>query len=242
MRASVCMATYNGEKYLKEQIESILCQLNENDELIISDDNSTDNTTSIIQKFNDPRIKLIHNKRHGFVSNFENALKHATGEYIFLSDQDDIWVNGKINKCIQLLQDNIMIIHDAKIIDQYGCFHGKKYFSTLHHHSSFFFNLYKTRFLGCCMAFKKDILQECLPFPDKIVAHDYWLGMYTLFTYPKSVLFLDCPLIQYRRHGNNVSSSSEKSRHNLFFKLITKRFNIICNIIKRSITLRFNHK
>ena len=87
---SVCMATYNGEKYLREQVGSILTQLGENDELVVSDDGSTDSTIDILKSYNDPRIKIfINTGRHGVNSNFENALRHADGDYIFLSDQDD---------------------------------------------------------------------------------------------------------------------------------------------------------
>ena len=75
---SICLATYNGKKYLRPQLDSILAQLGENDELIISDDGSTDGTIDIIQSYNDPRIKLFHNQRHGVASNFENALNQLS--------------------------------------------------------------------------------------------------------------------------------------------------------------------
>ncbi len=81
---SVCMATYNGEKFLKKQIESILIQLDNNDELIISDDSSTDSSVDIIKSFNDDRIKLFHSSFHDPIKYFENALNKATGDYIFL--------------------------------------------------------------------------------------------------------------------------------------------------------------
>ncbi|MDE5758415.1 MAG: glycosyltransferase, partial [Allobaculum sp.] len=90
---SVCIATYNGERYIETQIRSILDQLNEDDEIIISDDSSTDRTLDIIRSLNDSRIKLFAgNKFHSRTFNFENALKQATGDFIFLSDQDDIWL------------------------------------------------------------------------------------------------------------------------------------------------------
>lgn len=234
MRASICMAVYNGEKFILPQITSILSQLSNEDELIISDDGSSDKTISIIKGINDPRIKIIFNKKkHGFISNFENALNNATGKYIFLSDQDDIWENKKLEVCIKQLQKYKLIVHDALLINQDEKTLGKHYFDTLHQHSSFLYNLYKTRFLGCCMAFRSEILQECLPFPKKIVAHDYWIGMYTLFKYPKDIYFFNESLVQYRRHGNNVSSSSEKSNNSLFYKIITKRYNILISIYKR---------
>ena len=94
---SVCMATHNGGKYIKEQIDSILVQISNEDELIISDDSSTDDTVEIIKKIKDKRIKLFENNK--FFSpnlNFENALLHSKGDIIFLSDQDDIWKKDKV--------------------------------------------------------------------------------------------------------------------------------------------------
>ena len=91
------MATYNGEKFIREQIASILPQLNLEDELIISDDNSSDDTVEIIRSFKDARIQLLHHSPCGVAWNFENALKQAKGEYIFLADQDDVWLPGKVD-------------------------------------------------------------------------------------------------------------------------------------------------
>lgn len=226
------MATYNGEKYIKEQISSILHQLNKKDELIISDDGSKDNTEMIIQSFNDNRIVYTKNiGKHGFVYNFENALKRAKGDYIFLSDQDDIWMNNKISESLHYLQDNDMIIHNADVIDAKGNYKGYDYFSTLHNHEGFWWNLYKVRCLGCCMAFKRNVLNACLPFPKRIVGHDYWIGMYAIAFF--KVKYVKTPLLKYRRHGNNVSPSSEKSNTSFFYKVFTKRFSILWALIAR---------
>ena len=124
---SVCMATYNGEKYIKEQLDSILSQLESDDELLISDDGSTDNTISIIQSYNDSRIHILNHvpnssySGHEKVSsNFENALKNAHGDYIFLSDQDDIWCKDKVKKCVNEMQSSLFVVHNMKIIDENG--------------------------------------------------------------------------------------------------------------------------
>ncbi|MEK5777350.1 glycosyltransferase, partial [Acinetobacter nosocomialis] len=94
---SVCLATYNGEKYIVEQLTSILSQLSPTDEVIISDDHSTDETLLLIKSLNDPRIKIITNELgKGYTKNFENAINHSSGDYIFLSDQDDVWVENKV--------------------------------------------------------------------------------------------------------------------------------------------------
>jgi glycosyltransferase involved in cell wall biosynthesis len=88
---SVCLPTFNGSKYIIQQLDSILCQLKENDEIIISDDSSEDNTCELIEKLNDKRIIILKEKKiPNYIFNYENAIKHAKGKYIFLSDQDDV--------------------------------------------------------------------------------------------------------------------------------------------------------
>ena len=121
MKISVCLATYNGEKYIKEQLDSILPQLSANDEIIISDDNSTDDTINIIRSLNDERIKIYVNKTKGIVKNFENALNNASGDIIFLSDQDDVWKNDKVKKILSAFSsDNSLtfVFSNAEIIDE----------------------------------------------------------------------------------------------------------------------------
>lgn len=233
---SVCMATYNGEKYLKEQLTSILCQLSEEDEIVISDDGSSDCTEELISSFHDNRIIYIHNsKEHGFVNNFENSLRHAQGDIVMLSDQDDIWEPNKVSIILEKLKQYDLVVHDAEMIDSDGKSLGKTYFSIMHRYNSFFANLWKTRWLGCCMAFKKEVLCECLPFPKKIVGHDYWIGMYGMIKF--RYCFLDEVLIKYRRHGNNVSSSSEKSNKSLWFRLFSKRYYLLLSIFFRYLHL-----
>ena len=102
---SVGLASYNGERYIREQVDSIIAQLDSIDELVISDDGSTDGTLDILASYNDPRIHVYHNEEnHGVNGNFENALKHSQGDYIFLSDQDDVWLPGKVEACLKALE------------------------------------------------------------------------------------------------------------------------------------------
>ncbi len=237
---SVCLACYNGQKFIKEQIDSILLQMGPEDELIVSDDGSHDNTCAIVERYKDSRIRILHNQlRHGFVGNFENALRHAKGDYIFLSDQDDVWKTNKVIKVLEALKYYDLVIHDAELINGEGVSLGHTYYSTMHHHTGFMMNLWKTRWLGCCMAFRREVIDYCMPFPSKIVAHDYWIGMLgmTKFKY----CFLNDVLICYRRHGGNVSPSSEKSNNSLYVKLVTKRYNLLWSIVKRkcSIPLKY---
>lgn len=231
-RLSVCIATYNGEKYIEEQLDSIIKQCSENDEIIISDDNSTDRTLEIIKKYNDKRIKIYKNlKDKGYTSNFENALSKANGKYIFLSDQDDIWMQDKVQIILKKLENSDMIISDCKIVDKDLNQIKESYFLLRGKKEGFLGTLYKTDALGCCMAFNKNILKVALPFPQnkKMCPHDLWLALvgYSFFKVKK----LDEKLILYRRHGNNVSAGGMKGG-NILFKIKFRAY-ILVEIIKR---------
>lgn len=130
-KLSVCIAAYNGEKYIEEQLVSILGQLTSTDEVIISDDGSSDGTIAILDKIDDPRVKIFSNNsgKHGVVPNFENAIKHTSGDIIFLSDQDDIWLPNKVSMVLKRLQNCDFVIHNASITDSSGSPNGEDYFS-----------------------------------------------------------------------------------------------------------------
>ena len=115
---SVCIATYNGEKYIKEQLDSIINQIKEDDEIVISDDNSTDRTLEIINSYKDKRIKIYHSNARNFKKNFENALGNANGDIIFLSDQDDVWIDGKYEMCVSALQKYDLVVTDSTVVDE----------------------------------------------------------------------------------------------------------------------------
>ena len=231
-KISVCMATYNGEKYIQEQISSILSQLSETDELIISDDNSTDSTIQIIKKIQDKRIKLFFNKEKGYTSNFENALMNASGDFIFLSDQDDIWADNKIEICQEELMNYDFIVSDCKIINAKNQLKSNSYFDLRNINRTNFGNLLKFSFLGCCMAFRSEVLKKALPFPDnrQLCTHDNWLFLVGSFLFKHKVL--NEKLISYRRHDNNISSGGLYSNKTVWFK-IKYRLYLICHLIIR---------
>lgn len=218
MKISVCIATYNGEKYIQEQLSSILSQLNQDDEIIISDDGSKDNTLGIIHSFNDSRIKMFHNTgKHGLVPNFENALRHASGDYIFFSDQDDIWAPNKVKRCIKSLQNNDLVIHNSLIMDGKGKISNIDFFSIRKSGKGYWRNLYKNSFVGSCMAFRKELLPYVLPFPKHILWHDMWIGL--IAERKGKTIFISNTLLYYRRHGNNASATSENSSFSFLFQL-----------------------
>lgn len=218
MKISVCIATYNGGKYLNEQIQSILMQLSDNDELIISDDGSTDDTISIIGKFADKRIKLFHNKnKKGVAHNFENALSHASGEYIFLSDQDDIWAENKVKVVLRILETYDCVLHNAQLIDAEGNFLNSDLFSIYRTRTGYINNLIRNTFVGCCMAFKKNILKYALPIPDDIKMHDMWIAL--ISEKKGRTKLINQNLIFYRRHDSNASTTSDKSKFSKSYQL-----------------------
>lgn len=241
---SVCMATYNGERFVKQQIESILAQLGIEDELIISDDGSMDSTVSIIESFHDPRIKLLRHLQPSYksryyqtnvniASNFENALKHSKGDYIFLSDQDDIWAEGKVAKMkeITILSKGV-VMSSFMVIREDDSVKTKKVTPPIR---SLLGAVIDAKFLGSSMCLSRNFLSFALPFPRGVVSHDAWIGL--LAVYNKKLTVIDEPLLLYRRHGTNATSKGKKTP--LFYKL-AYRFNILYQVIKRSKRNKYN--
>lgn len=235
IRVSVAMTTYNGEKYIKEQIDSILNNLKENDELIISDDGSTDKTIEIIKYYQkkDERIKLVNGPHKGVKKNFENAIRNCVGQYIFLSDQDDIWKDNKVEIILQKFKKDrkiSLVVHDAEVFDSdtnrilYDSF-----FKYRNSGSGIIKNIYKNTYIGCCMAFKSKIVKDILPIPNNIEMHDQWIGIINDIKFKKAY-FLDEKLIKYRRHNNNTS----QMKHYSIRKMIRNRIILIYEIIKKN--------
>ena len=202
------MATFNGARYLQEQIESILCQTIVPREIVISDDGSEDNTLSIIESYSRryPSIKLIANPhKRGFIKNFENALVHCSGEYIALADQDDIWEPSKLEVLVNKIGSNSLIHSDAKVIDAKGvllhqswtAFYKKKI------NQEFIDYLCKKNIVtGCTSLFKKELVPLIVPFPDEVLFHDWWLSLVAFRS--GGIAYLDMPLVRYRIHADNT--------------------------------------
>lgn len=227
---SVCMATYNGEKYLKEQLDSILSQISSQDELIISDDGSKDKTIDLIQQYqkNYKNIKLLKGPQLGVQKNFENALKHVKGDIVFLSDQDDVWIKHKVQRVLQEFeQDSIsLVLHDAYIVDEKCNIIEDSLFNLRGSKPGFIKNVVKNSYVGCCMAFRKGLLTHCLPFPDKIEMHDWWIGLVAEKIGKTSLIHE--PYLMYRRHTENVSSF----HHHPVSKMVFNRVYFMIQLLK----------
>jgi glycosyltransferase involved in cell wall biosynthesis len=231
VKISVCIALYNGEKYLHRQLISILDQIKSDDEVIIVNDSSTDSSIKIIDEISDTRIFVFNNNSNiGVIKTFEKALNLSTGDIIFLSDQDDIWLPNKVSKIIEVFNLNpeiTLVTSDAQVIDGDGNFLVNSYllFTKRRFTSNPILNLIKNTHLGCTLSFRREILDMFLPFPSDIPMHDIWIGLVNGI-YGKTY-FIEESLIQYRRHGSNISSSN---RSNLF-KIVSWRFILCKNLI-----------
>ncbi|WP_322354875.1 glycosyltransferase family 2 protein [Paratractidigestivibacter sp.] len=229
---SVCMATYNGEKFLGEQIDSILKCLSADDELVISDDGSTDSTRAMLAKYEEhnPGIKVVEGPGDGIIANFENAMSHSNGDVIFLSDQDDVWYANKIERVLEARRSTgaNVIVHDARLVNVDGVPIGPTMFELRSSKSGFIKNLFKNSFVGCCMAIDKQVLDVALPIPCNVEMHDWWIGLAAELWYKTA--FIDDRLIDYRRHGQNASSLA----HHPIPKMISNRCHLAAELAKRS--------
>jgi glycosyltransferase involved in cell wall biosynthesis len=204
------MATYNGEKYIDAQLRSILGQLHERDEVIIVDDGSRDSTKYRINACNDSRVRLIeHQQNLGVVATFEDAVRSATGEVIFLADQDDIWAPGKVERVLgafqqhpeaQIVMTQVSQIDQDGLPSRGGTYRGRKRFR-----AGFWHNMLRNHFQGSAMAFRASLLHAVLPFPKKVgFLHDHWIGTRNAVC-GGTVVFIQEPLLLYRRHSGNLS-------------------------------------
>lgn len=206
---SVCMATFNGGRFIREQLESILSQLPPDAEIIIADDGSTDDTLLVVDSLNESRIRVLPAERHlGVIYNFERALRASKGEIVFLADQDDVWLPGKVEMCLAALNEADLVMHDAFLLGLSDAFESAwgrngKLSDIRTYRSGVVANWWKNSFTGCCMAFRRKVLDKALPFPKNLPMHDQWLGVVAEKNF--KVKFIDEPLVEYRQHSSNAT-------------------------------------
>lgn len=217
---SIAMATYNGEKYLREQLDSILAQTHQNFELIVCDDCSTDSTVQILREYekNDSRIKLFVNEENlGFKKNFENAIGFCSGDYIALSDQDDIWLPEHLQVLIENIGTHSMAGGNAYLIDG----EGTELRETLAERIGFderrsykiFYRIFcnSTVFYGHSSLYKTVELRKALPIPNGISYHDAWFSACCCVS-DGGCKFVSSPISKYRLHGKNASGNHKRKK------------------------------
>lgn len=206
MKISIAMATYNGAKYLQEQLDSFVAQTRQPDELVVCDDVSTDTTVDILESFRQQApftVRIYRNEKNlGYIKNFEKALSLCTGDIIFLSDQDDVWFNNKIAEMAAILD----IRHDIFVLQADMVLADENMNPTSYTQLGNILSVGHSPdiFLaGCGTAIRKEWLDLALPIPAEVAAHDNWIH--------RLALVLDVrvihgkPLQYYRRHGDNAS-------------------------------------
>jgi glycosyltransferase involved in cell wall biosynthesis len=209
MKITVCMAAYNGESYIEKQLRSILPQLDIEDTIIIVNDYSTDRTLEILERIGDSRIQTIDNECNlGVIKSFEKSLSYASGDIVLLSDQDDLWMPGKVAEIVNVFksnQDITLVASDAMLIDEVDKIIGDSFFAiTGTFKSGWLQTLIQNKYLGCTLAFRQQMISYILPFPQDVPMHDIWIGIVNDL-YGRSY-YIDKPLIQYRRHTSNITS------------------------------------
>lgn len=199
--------------------------------MVLVDDASTDSTLEIARLLADPRIRiLVNSNRLGVVLNFERAIREAKGDQIFLCDQDDVWAAGKVRTLSAYLQTFNLVVSDAVLVNGEGAEIARSFFELNGSGGGFLKNFWKNGFVGCCMAFRRELLRDVLPFPRCIPMHDQWIGSVAEFR--GGVKFAPERLVFYRRHGGNVSETGSSSGFSFFTKL-RFRWNLAIALIKR---------
>ena len=210
---SVAMAVYNGEKYLAEQLDSILEQLEPGDEIVVSYDKSKDGSWELLQAYQQrhPQVRVLENANPGINGNFNNAVVACRGDYIFICDQDDRWAENKRAAVLETFDKTHadMVIHNGVHIDGEGKVISEPFFSMYRIGDGKLKNILKPRYSGCCMAFTRQMADKIMPMPMKLDAYDHWIG--TVGEFMGTIAYDDRILLYHRLHGNNVTPASTRS-------------------------------
>lgn len=241
---SVCMATYNGGKYIRAQLDSILMQLGPTDEIVVCDDCSSDDTLEVIESYRDARIRAYRNDdRLGHVRNFEKAITLSRGEYIFLSDQDDVWLQGRMAEMFKQIdgQDRVLLVaSNFDLIDSDGADIGT--FRQLGPASRCgLFQVLaifagKAPYYGCTFVLKRELVKYCLPIPTNIESHDIWIAMVAnLFG---RVVNMQGATVKRRIHQSNLTAK----RRRALKVVLRSRYHFFQSLMSRAFCLKFgNH-
>ena len=206
MSISVAMAVCNGEKYIEQQLNSIIHNLKKEDEIIISYNASEDATLEMIEEAAHqlPIIKVYSCEEKGVIANYENAISHCNNEYIFLADQDDVWTDNKVEKVMECFEKEhaILVMHDSQYTDDDLNHQNMTLFTDKDIKQGYVHNLINNYYDGCCLAFHRDLIKMILPIPRSVSMHDQWIGL--VAEKVGSVSFCNEKLLQHRRHGDEA--------------------------------------
>lgn len=210
---SVVVAVYNGRRYLPAQLASVLAELKPQDEVVVIDDASTDDSLAWLNAVGDARLGLYSNRVNlGVLGSFELGLGIARHDIVFLCDQDDVWLSGKRAAFVSEFEYDprtLIVISDAELIDANGGVTASSFMATRGgFQGGVWSTLIRNRYLGCAMAVRRELLDAALPIPRSVPMHDMWFG--ALGSVLGRVRYISRPLLQYRRHGDNLSPSRQQ--------------------------------
>jgi glycosyltransferase involved in cell wall biosynthesis len=229
IRVSIVLATFNGEKYIKAQLLSLLDALGEDDEIVVSDDGSSDNTRNIVLSVNDTRIHLLPpSLQLGYQKNFSRAILASRGQYVLFSDQDDICLPERVAKSLQALKLHGCVFGDAIVTDEALLPTSDSYFDYRCAKSFTVLSLFlKPPAIGATMACSREFLNSALPFPDG-VPHDHWLSV--LAAVRGELQVVRSPFILYRRHLG-VASLTGLSKKRSFAMIARERARLFFTLV-----------
>jgi len=233
---SVVLASYQGERFIGEQLDSILPQLGPQDEIVVSDDVSTDRTLEVIARRGDARIRVLRNDRHlGYVANFQRAIAGCRGDSVFFCDQDDIWLPNKVAMLDNALRAADCAASDAIVVDERLETLHRSFFELLGaRHFSCLSLYWKPSVIGATVACRRDYLETLLPFPAG-VPHDYWLTFNAACD--NTLAVLPVPLILYRRHTDAFSVTATDRRRPVA-TVATERMKLIGAMLRHRYSRR----
>lgn len=236
-RVSVCMASYRGALFIAEQISSILVELDPEDELVIYDDASPDGTADVIRGFDDARIRLIQGTSNvGYVRAFEAAIAASRGSYIFLSDQDDVWVPGRIGPMLDALQTSAMVATNFAMLgggSRPWIPPLKKTMDSRRLANLFGIMVGYRAYYGCGMAFRRDFVPVLTPIPAFVrESHDLWFAI--CGNMAKSIAHLETPSLLRRLHEQNETPAGFRSLR----RILAARFMLARLLVEASRRLR----
>ncbi len=229
VRISFVVATYNGASYIEEQLHSILASLGPQDEIIVSDDGSSDATVERVYAIGDPRIRLLpKGERLGYQGNFARAIAASRGEYIFFSDQDDVCLPVRVPQSLAALEHSRCVCGDAIVVDATLSPLHNSHFKARRARFDLVSLLVRPSVIGATVACRRDFIEGCLPFPQG-VPHDMWIAVRAVRRGDLAVVRE--PFILYRRHSSVVSATASTSNRAIVVRL-KERLRLLSAMIR----------
>jgi glycosyltransferase involved in cell wall biosynthesis len=238
---SICIATFNGEKFIIEQLNSIYASLAyaniTNFEVIVSDDGSSDSTLDLLSAFHNPNLFVVMGPRKGINKNFESLITRAKGSILFCCDQDDVWLPNRVSRALELGAHRNLVLAEAYVVD--SDLIGTQLFNDLVPRSKGFLrNMYRNSFTGAFLAGPLRIFETALPFPKSgKVMYDWWIGIVCIIE-GINLIIDDKPTVKYRRHSGNqtiVRSTAKMTK-----AAIVSRIFLTAFVIKYSVRRLLN--